>query len=64
MAVQQGVDGTCAAAARAVHARHLMERAFRHEPLDRVSGLHDVNSRQCRDHKNHGRYAENEQLFT
>ena len=60
MAVQQGMDGSCAAAARAVHASHLMEGAFRHEPLDGVARLHGVNSRQRRDQQDRGGYGEND----
>ena len=64
MAVQQGMDGSRAAAARAVHACHLMEGAFRHEPLDGVARLHGVNSRQRRDQQDRGGDGENDQLFT
>ena len=64
MTMQQGMDGPRAAAARAVHTRHLMERAFRHEPLHGVARLHGVNSCQRRDQQDRGGYGENEQLFT
>ncbi len=58
MAMKQCVDGPCAAAARAVHARDFMERAFRHEPLDGVARLHGVNNRQRRDQKDRDWYGE------
>ena len=64
MSMEQGMDGSRAAAARAVHARHLMEGAFWHESLDGVARLHGVNSRQRRDQQDRGGYGEYCQLFT
>ena len=58
------MDRPRAAATWAVHACQLMERAFRHEPLDGVARLHGVNSRQSRDQQDRGGDGENDQLFT
>ena len=62
MAVEQCMNGSRAAAARAVHACDFMERTTRHEPLDGVARLHGVNSRQCCNQKDRGWNGENLQL--